>query len=286
MKLLKAMKKNENFSNTEQNIITYLLTHPKDVAELSIRELAEKTYTSSAAIFRLCKKLDLKGYREFKIKFISEYNRTEVFASTEKNTITAEEDNLSIVRKIASLQIEAIEESKNELDAAQLKRIIEWVETSEQIDFYAFDDNVNIARAACCWFTYAGKSAIADSASNTQLMRALSVPKTHVAMILSRTGQNKCLIKIAQILKRRGIKSILFTPERGSPLVALCDEFVYVANTDEFLNMGSLIFSTGVQYLLNVIFGILISRNYAQAVKRVDTFESINGRMCDKERLW
>lgn len=285
MKLLKAMRKSENFSDAEQNIITYLFANPKEIAEFSIRELAEKTYTSSAAIFRLCQKLGLKGYMEFKIKFISEYNRTASFAS-EENTITEKDDNLTIVQKIASLQIEAIEESKNELDPAQLKLIIEWVEMSEQIDFYAFDDNVSIARMACCWFMYAGKAAIVDGASNTQLMRALSTPKTHLAMILSRTGENKHLIKTAQILKKRGIKTILFTPERGSTLVSLCDEFVYVANTEEFLDMGSLIFSAGVQYLLNVIFGILLSRNYTQAVKRMDAFNCVNGKLGDKERLW
>lgn len=285
MKLLKAMKKKEDFSDTEQNIIEYVFNNAKAVGDLSIRELAEKTYTSSAAIFRLCQKLGLKGYTEFKIKFISEFNRTESYTTTEQK-ITCQDDVMSVVRKIACLQVEAIEESKNELDPVQLTRLVGLLDRAAQIDFYAFDNNVNIAQTTSWCFMNIGKAATADPSTNIQIMRALSAPQTHVAILLSRTGENKRLIKIAQILKKRQIKSILFTTERGSPLVALCDEFIYVANTEEFLDMGVFIFNAGVQYLMNVLVGLLISHNYEHAVKMVDAFESINGKTSDKERLW
>ena len=75
MRLLKAMHETERFSSTEQNIVDYILAHPAEIADLTTRELAEKTVTSPAAVFRLCQKLGLKGYNEFKLKFISEVNR-------------------------------------------------------------------------------------------------------------------------------------------------------------------------------------------------------------------
>ena len=67
MRLLKAMQEGERFSSTEENIVEYILSHPAQISEMTTRELAEKTYTSPAAIFRLCQKLGLKGYNEFKI---------------------------------------------------------------------------------------------------------------------------------------------------------------------------------------------------------------------------
>ncbi|MCI6087005.1 MurR/RpiR family transcriptional regulator [Selenomonas sp.] len=77
MRLLKAMHESERFSSTEQTIVDYILAHPAEIAELTTRELAEKTFASPAAVFRLCQKLGLKGYNEFKLKFISEVNRIE-----------------------------------------------------------------------------------------------------------------------------------------------------------------------------------------------------------------
>ena len=61
MRLLKAMHETKRFSPTEQSIIDYVLANPADVAKLTTRDLAEKTFSSPAAVFRLCQKLGLTG---------------------------------------------------------------------------------------------------------------------------------------------------------------------------------------------------------------------------------
>ena len=97
MKLLDILKIKENFSPTEQVIIDYVLEHYQDVASLSARDLAEKTYTSSAAVVRLLQKIGLKGYAEFKIKFTSEVMRVSSSAGFYENSITNKDSILSIL---------------------------------------------------------------------------------------------------------------------------------------------------------------------------------------------
>lgn len=109
MRLLKTLSEREKFSAVEQNIIKYILDNPKEIVNMSIRELANKTFTSSAAIFRLCQKCGLKGYTEFKIKFISEVNRTSDFENDElekpirdlHRPINGKDDVKSVVRRMA-----------------------------------------------------------------------------------------------------------------------------------------------------------------------------------------
>lgn len=116
MKLLKAMRQRENFSALEQNVIGYMLDHPKDIERLSIRDLAEKTYASTATVLRLCRKLGTDGFPAFKIKFASEISRARSFElPPEEWLITGEDDPAAIVNKLANLEIEAIEETKNEI---------------------------------------------------------------------------------------------------------------------------------------------------------------------------
>lgn len=288
MRLLKAMRETKNFSLTEQSIIQYILENPRSVVDLSIRELAEKTFTSPAAIFRLCKKLGLKGYTEFKIKFTSEANRTLEFEKPQgERPITNQDTARSIVKKMAALEIEAIEETKNEMDMAQLVRVSLWLDQARQIDLYAFDENLYIAQMTSYNFLQIGKTVVVNPAANSQYMQALtSEPKTHVAILLSRTGENKRLIDIAKILKKKKVQMILLTPAKDSTLVKLCDEFLYVANTEEFLDMGGLIFSAGVRYYQDVLFGLLLSKHYEQVENIYDCFENIFGRLSDKWRLW
>ncbi len=154
------MQEGERFSSTEENIVEYILAHPAQISEMTTRELAEKTYTSPAAIFRLCQKLGLKGYNEFKIKFTSEVNRTlPCGAHIMHRPITDKDSTSDIIRMLAQLEIEAIEETKNEMDAAQMERIANILDKAAIIDIYAYDQNYSLAQMAVYNFLQVKKTA-------------------------------------------------------------------------------------------------------------------------------
>lgn len=295
MRLLKTLSEREKFSAVEQNIIKYILDNPKEIVNMSIRELANKTFTSSAAIFRLCQKCGLKGYTEFKIKFISEVNRTSDFENDElekpirdlHRPINGKDDVKSVVRKMAFLQIEAIEETKNEINYKQLERVADMMNAAGQIVFFGFDLNYYISQSTVYHLVQTGKPAVVYETVNNQVAKAVMFKKEDVAILISRTGENKNLIRISQVLKRKGAKIILLSASRDTSLDKLCDEFIYIANVIDYLSMGGVIFSVGCRYILDVLFGILFSKNYKSVEKFVGEFETVNGKSVhDPNRLW
>ena len=295
MRLLKTLSEREKFSAVEQNIIKYILDNPKEIVNMSIRELANKTFTSSTAIFRLCQKCGLKGYTEFKIKFISEVNRTSDFENDElekpirdlHRPINGKDDVKSVVRKMAFLQIEAIEETKNEINYKQLERVADMMNAAGQIVFFGFDLNYYISQSTVYHLVRTGKPAVVYETVNNQVAKAFMFKKEDVAILISRTGENKNLIRISQVLKRKGAKIILLSASRDTSLDKLCDEFIYIANVIDYLSMGGVIFSAGCRYILDVLFGILFSKNYKSVEKFVGEFETVNGKSVhDPNRLW
>ena len=295
MRLLKTLSEREKFSAVEQNIIKYILDNPKEIVNMSIRELANKTFTSSAAIFRLCQKCGLKGYTEFKIKFISEVNRTSDFENDElekpirdlHRPINGKDDVKSVVRRMAFLQIEAIEETKNEINYKQLERVADMMNAAGQIVFFGFDLNYYISQSTVYHLVRTGKPAVVYETVNNQVAKAVMFKKEDVAILISRTGENKNLIRISQVLKRKGAKIILLSASRDTLLDKLCDEFIYIANVIDYLSMGGVIFSVGCRYILDVLFGILFSKNYKSVEKFVGEFETVNGKSVhDPNRLW
>ena len=287
MRLLKAMQEGERFSSTEENIVEYILAHPAQISEMTTRELAEKTYTSPAAIFRLCQKLGLKGYNEFKIKFTSEINRTlPCGAHIMRRPITDKDSTSDIVRKLAQLEIEAIEETKNEMDLAQMERIAELLDKADIIDIYAYDQNFSLAQMAVYNFLQVKKTAVAHNSLNSQLSAALIADKHHLAIIISRSGLNQRLIRTARILKKQGIKTILLSVNRETKLACLCDEFLYVANTLDYLDLGGNIFSVGVRYYFDVLVSLLLSRHFTEVESFYKEFENYLGHADDDDRLW
>lgn len=295
MRLLKTLSEREKFSAVEQNIIKYILDNPKEIVNMSIRELANKTFTSSAAIFRLCQKCGLKGYTEFKIKFISEVNRTSDFENDElekpirdlHRPINGKDDVKSVVRRMAFLQIEAIEETKNEINYKQLERVADMMNAAGQIVFFGFDLNYYISQSTVYHLVRTGKPAVVYETVNNQVAKAVMFKKEDVAILISRTGENNNLIRISQVLKRKGAKIILLSASRDTSLDKLCDEFIYIANVIDYLSMGGVIFSVGCRYILDVLFGILFSKNYKSVEKFVGEFETVNGKSVhDPNRLW
>lgn len=287
MKLLKALKETKNFSAAENAVIAYILEDPKQAVALSIRDLSDRTYTSAAVIFRLCQKLGFKGYTEFKIKFFSEMNRVETFkALIGEKPITEQDNARSIVDKIACLEIEALQETKNELDIAQLMKVADWAAKAEVLDFYSFDNNVRLAQLACAHFLQLGKLAVCNSAANAQYAQAIASTPTHVAFILSHTGENRKLIRIAKTLRDKKVKSVLLSVSADSSLARECDAFFYVASTEEYLKLGYFIYSTGVKYLLDVLFGMLMAQNYASALAIEGQFNQLMGTDPNEWRSW
>lgn len=295
MRLLKTLYEKEKFSAVEQSIIKYMLDNPRDIVNMSIRELANKTFTSAAAIFRLCQKCGLKGYTEFKVKFISEANRAldSKIDDLDKpiqdlnRPISSDDDEKAVIQKMAFLEIEAIEETKNELDYEQVKKIAKILNEAKQIVFFGYDLNYYIAQSTVYHLLQANKVAVAYETQNSQLAKALLVKNDEVAILISRTGENKRLIEIAKILKQKKVKMILLSGNRDTSLDKICDEFVYIANVTEYLNMGGVIFSIGCRYVLDVLFGILVSYNYKDVERFTNKFETINGTgPNDPNRLW
>jgi DNA-binding MurR/RpiR family transcriptional regulator len=283
------MQEAERFSPTEQSVIDYMLKNPQEIATISIRELAERTFTSPAAVFRLCQKLGLKGYNEFKIRFMSEMSRAVQDGSVTaiiRRPITDKDSIGDIVRKMAALEIEAIEETKNEMDLAQLERIARRMDKATVIDLYAYDQNYAIAETAVYNLLQVKRAAVAHNAMNSQFSQALISDKTHFALLISRSGENQRLMRTARILKERHVPTALLSCQKDTPLAKICDEFLYVANTLDYLDCGGNIFSVGVRYYLDVLFGIFLSRNFQEIEEFYDVFEASIGHPDEKDRLW
>ena len=67
------------FSETEREILAFMLENEEFVAESTINSLAHKTYTSTSSIIRLTKKLNFSGFAELKYFIKSSLNRSEPF---------------------------------------------------------------------------------------------------------------------------------------------------------------------------------------------------------------
>ncbi len=100
MTILDKLKNNKNFTDTEKQVVNYLLNHFDQIDSITINQLAKETYTSHSTIIRVCQKLSLKGFRDLKMRLIQEREANKFLT---KKSVTAFLFNTMKLLKILSI---------------------------------------------------------------------------------------------------------------------------------------------------------------------------------------
>ena len=147
MSVLLKLREYRTLPNSENEIRKYILKNSKKVITMSVQELAKKSYTSPATVIRLCKRLDLKGYGQFKIELASELKAFEnMNLNLIDHTTFKKNDSMSdIVNKITDMSIKSIEETNLLLDPDVLLAVAKEIMKADIIDLYGAGASNNVA---------------------------------------------------------------------------------------------------------------------------------------------
>ncbi|WP_232489957.1 MurR/RpiR family transcriptional regulator, partial [Pectobacterium parmentieri] len=59
------MQHGQALTRAEYRVLAFIAEHSSLIGKITVRELAQKTYVSTATIMRLCQKIGFSGYSEF-----------------------------------------------------------------------------------------------------------------------------------------------------------------------------------------------------------------------------
>lgn len=267
MSIIQRMKACENLTEREVDIRHYILEHPEQIEEMSSRELGHATYTSAASVTRFCQKIGVKGFPEFKLKFVQELKNGSIEEQDMAAvTISERENAVTMVRKITRVQAQAVEETNRELSYSQLVRVGRLIAEAASVDFYVYDMNVYLAEYGCSLFFHAGKVANVHSAINIQGLHASMPADGHVAILISHTGQNERLAEIGRMLRKSGTKVIVISSVKDGIVSKQADEFLFAAGMEKVEEFWSSKFFASGKYLLDILYGMEFSRRYEQNI--------------------
>ncbi|BAL82165.1 putative RpiR family transcriptional regulator [Selenomonas ruminantium subsp. lactilytica TAM6421] len=258
--LIKQLQEQEGFSESERMIATYLLAHFRNLPGMSTRQLARETFTSSAAIVRFSQKLGFGGYTEFRVKFLADMMRYTDRPHGEELAMTDKDSVHSILDKVTSIELDSIKETRGMLEPGDFVRALAIINKSDHIDFYAMDNNLDIANMAATGFIMANKCSTVHPAMTMQYLQATGAPKDHVAFFISRTGENRMLLDIAHLLKLRGNPIIALTASSNSSLANMAEVVFPVATVKSMEELGPRVFLTGAKYVMDILFAVLMTR--------------------------
>lgn len=272
MGLVRKLREQKGFSDTEKVIADYLMDNFRDLTHLSTRQLALRTFTSSAAIVRFSQKMGFRGYPEFKVKFLAEMMQS--VGMQRERFITPKDTVPDIIDKVLRLGVEALQDTHAQLGQDNVNRAVHILRQAAHVDIYAMGDNQILANLAARNLVMAGLHVSEHSSISLQMLQSYSTPKDHAAMIFSRTGENRTLRELADHLKLRGVPMVLITAAPKSSLARTADVVFTTAATDSMEELGPRVYLMGGDYLLHVLYGVLLTRvGYEEAQQREEWLE-------------
>ena len=258
------------FSESEKEIAKYILNHGEAVLSMSVKELAKHTYTSPATIVRLCKKIGLEGYNDFKIKYSAElqYDLQHTDRIDVNFPFQKDDSHPLICHKLASLSQEVIADTVKLIDFNQLHQIVDLIYHYPTIDIYGSGNSLLAAMSFQHKMMRISRDVNLRVLHGEQIFMSYNTNPDRIGMIISYSGETNEVIQIAQTLKEKKTPLIVLTSIGDNRLSHYADYILNIGSREKiFTKIAPFASQISMEYLLNVIFSCLFQKDYEQNIQ-------------------
>lgn len=271
MALLNQLQIKDGLTPNEAQLADYVLEHADEVAGVGISELAERAYTSKAAISRFCKKLGLGGYHEFQVALASEAERARQARQTVdvNQPFHAGESTADVMADMATLSREAVSICYAALSPEKVKQAARLIAQAQNVYFYATGDSHLSVLAFANLVLKLGVHCIPANQYDESLANTYAVTRHDVALVVSYSGSVlDRMTKELEVLHRRGCRVIVITSRERPQGVDLAITFPH--KEDVGASVATFYSQQCIRFILNCIYGAIYTRDFeANTQKRV-----------------
>jgi len=282
MNIFIKLDKLTSLTESEERLVNYMLDNTEDFLKKSALEISKACFVSTSTIYRLCKKLDLAGLSELKIKAsisITEYLKEK--GSLDYNyPVKQNETQNQIVLNLKELYEQTLLASLNIIDLEQLRLVASALKKAKHIDFYTSAGNIYFAENFKFQMQEIGTFINVPIEEYHQMLTAATSDQNHVAIIVSFEGRGIIISNIARTLRKNKTPIILITSANENQLTQYGNYKLNLSSNENHFNKISS-FSTRLTllYILDCIYTCYFKLDYDKNIKfKLDAY----GKLSDK----
>ncbi|KGX84624.1 MurR/RpiR family transcriptional regulator [Pontibacillus litoralis] len=253
---------------SERKIAQYILNNPHEVVSMTVKQLADHSLTSAAAVIRLCKSLDVNGFKELKMRIAVDLQTSKPKSYRD---ITKNESTKDIIMQMSQNSIYIIEETSELIRSKDIERASELLKKAKAVHLFGVGASGLVAFDAQQKFLRAGLYAFALNDVHLSFTALSNATSEHVAIIISFSGETKEAIEFIKLAKRKGIPTISITKYGTNSLSKLADINLYAASTHEAISRSAATSSRLAQLLvIDILFMTYVSNNFDTVIDALD----------------
>ncbi len=253
-----------SLSPAEQKVANYVLNNYEKIQFMSISELAELAEVADATVTRFCRSLNLKGFNLFKIELAAAIAEARIPPPQEQA-----DDILTSGQQSAVESKVAIDETITLLDKDGIYHAIELFENADRVLCAGSGGSMRMADECAHLFAFVEPKFLAVADFHSQVSTIATMKKNDILLLISYSGATVDGMELLELAKKWGIKSVLLTRFKNSPLARLADVTLCCGSKEGPYQMGSVAAKIALLTLIDVIFREYRKRNTDATEKNI-----------------
>jgi RpiR family carbohydrate utilization transcriptional regulator len=277
--LEKITQLNAVFSKSERKVAEVILANPQTAIPSSIATLAKMSAVSEPTVNRFCRRLDTKGYPDFKLHLAQSLANGTPYVNRHVEEDDGPEE---YTHKIFESTMAALEVAKQSVDIATINRAVDLLTQAQKISFFGLGASASVAHDALNKFFRFNVPVIYFEDIIMQRMSCMNSGEGDVVVLISHTGRTKSLVEIAQIA-RGNDATVMGITSKDSPLAKECNLVLSLEvpeDTDMYMPMASRIAQLILIDILATGFTLRRGNKFRENLKRVK--DTLRGSRFDK----
>ena len=267
--LLRLRECSQRFSSTERGVAERILAEPQLVVDLSIHELAQKTFSSPSTIVRMCSHTGFSGYKEFRRAVTFELARREQTRQSEQKDLQRSDSLEQIIDKITYANILSLEETRDLMDVSILRAGAEVLRQARVIYLFGLGASLCAAKDAYLKFLRLNKLCVINEDWHSQLVQSCNATDQDAALVFSYSGVTTEVIECMRNLKKNGTPIIAITRCVSSPVSDLADYRLYTAANESLFRSGAMSSRMSQLNVVDILFTTLANADYERSLSQL-----------------
>ncbi len=253
----------DDLPKAEKKAARYIIENTSKLKDMNISQLAEASGSSTAAIVRLCKRLEFDGFQQMKLSVII----------NSINSSTPEKTSFDDFRIQKGVNVHDIMESSIEkvtgainlipkiINEESIKDAAELISKSKRIQIMGMGASGLVAMDLMQKLQRIGISAYYYPDIDLQLTMACNLGKEDLFIGISYSGKNKNVIKALHQAREKGARSITLTRFGNNKLSDIGDIKLFVPAVEPLIREAATISRITQLFIIDILFSYIISIN-------------------------
>lgn len=256
-------------TESEKRIIEYVLENSSKVIKMTIRDLANSTFSSASTVSRLCKKVGYDGFLDFKNAIVYG-DALRNFDDTSIQEDLSKDDSIKeIIQKTSMRNILALENSAKLLNEEDIDKSIKLIEEAQAINLFGMGASLLVAKDAGLKFIRINKFCSVYEDWHTQRILATNMKKNDLAIIFSYSGQTLEMIDIAKEVVKNGSEIILITGFPNSKLSMYADIILPVSSVEHLYRSGAMSSRISQMNVVDILYTAYVYKHYESSFEKI-----------------